>query len=108
MRVQITERRCEVPADVRRRAESQAEGLERFDSRATAAEVTFSEERHERSVELIIHIDGAPVVVGRGEAEDFRSALDRAVERARRQLKEGREQRRDHRATPLSDNAVAE
>lgn len=108
MRVQITERRCEVPAEVLRRAESQAERLERFDGRATAVEVIFSEERHQRGVEMIIHIDGAPPVVGRGEAEDFRSALDRAVERTRRQLKEGREQRRDHRPTPLSDNSVAE
>jgi ribosomal subunit interface protein len=108
VRVNITERHCEVPQRVRERTERQISGLSRYEPRATAAEVVYSDERHTRKVEVIVHIDGAEHVVGRGEAADFRSALDQVVNRLRRMLSERRDRRRDHQAPPLSDGVGVE
>lgn len=108
MRITITERHCEVPQKVRERTERQIERLARYEPRATAAEVVYSDEKHTRKVEVIVHIDGAEHVVGRGEAADFRSALDQVTDRLRRMLSERRDRRRDHQAPPLSDGVSAE
>lgn len=108
MNVTITERHCEVPQKVRDRAEAQIARLVKYEQRATAAEVVFSDERHTRKVEVIVHIDGAEHAVGRGEGNDFRSALDQVVDRLRRMLSEQRDRRRDHQAPPLSDGSTAE
>jgi ribosomal subunit interface protein len=103
VRVTTTERHCEVPKNVISRAESQTAALAKFESRATHADVIFSEEKRSRKVEIVVHVDGAPEVAGRGDGEDFRKALDRAVDRVRRQLREQRERRRDHHAPPLAE-----
>ena len=103
MNVTITERKCEVPPKVLQRAKAQVGGLSKYEQRATAAEVVFSEEKQTRKAEIIVHIDGASHVVGRGEGTDFRSALDQVVDRVRRMLREQREKRRDHQAPPLSE-----
>lgn len=108
MRIIITERRCDIPKRVRDRTEKLVQGLAKFEERATSAEVVYSDEKHTKKVEVIVHIDGAPHVVSRGEGDEFRSALDRSIERARRMLKEQREQRRDHQAPPLSETMTAE
>lgn len=108
MRITITERRCEVPRKVIDRAEAQIKSLSKYEQRATAAEVVFWDERHIRKIEVIVHIDGAAHVVGRGEGGDYRSALDQSVDRLRRMLSEQRERRRDHKAPPLSEGNIAE
>ncbi|MDX1646022.1 MAG: HPF/RaiA family ribosome-associated protein [Longimicrobiales bacterium] len=108
MRISITERRCDLPKRVRDRTESLVAGLSKFEERATSAEVIYADEKHTRKAEIIVHIDGAPNVVARGEGEEFRAALDRAIERARRMLKKQRDQRRDHQAPPLSETMSAE
>lgn len=108
MKVIITERHCEVPQKVRDRTETQIAGLAKYERRATAAEVVYWDEKHTRKVEVIVHIDGAEHVVGRGEGGDFRSALDQVVDRLRRMLSERRERRRDHQAPPLSEGTGIE
>lgn len=108
MRVTTTERHCEVPRRVLDRAESQIAALAKFEQRASHGEVIFSEEKRSRKVEVVVAVDGAPEVAARGEAEDFRKALDQAVDRVRRQLREQRERRRDHTAPPLSEGLAEE
>lgn len=105
MRVQITERHCEVPAETRERAEAQVAALDKFSPRATSAEVLFMEERVDRIVEVIVHIDGAEPVVARAEDTEFRPALDRVVDRVGRRLRKQREQRTEHQAPPRRDGA---
>jgi len=102
VRVSITERHCDVPQRVLERTEAQVGALAKYEQRASAADVVYTDEKHTRKVEVIVHIDGAPQVVGRGEGGDFRSALDQVVERLRRMLNEQRKRRRDHHAPPLS------
>ena len=108
MRISITERRCDIPKRVRDRTESVVQGLSKFEERATSAEVVYSDEKNAKKVEIIVHIDGAPHVVARGEGDGFRAALDRAIDRTKRMLKEQREQRRDHQAPPLSETMTAD
>ena len=108
MRVNTTERHCEVPRRVLDRAESQVAALAKFERNASHAEVIFTEEKRSRKVEIIVYVDGAPEIAGRGEGEDFRKALDRGVDRVRRQLRDQRERRRDHHAPPLSEGLAKE
>jgi ribosome-associated translation inhibitor RaiA len=108
VRVQVTERRCEVPKVVLARAQEQAEALTKYEQRATAAEIVFIDEKHTRRVEMIVHIDAAEPAIGHGEGRDFRSALDQSLDRVRRMLRENRERRRDHQAPPLSQGIVTE
>ena len=42
MNVTITERKCEVPAQVLERANAHVGGLSKYEQRATAAEVVFA------------------------------------------------------------------
>ena len=108
MRVQITERPCDVPNDVLERTEDQIASLSKYEQRATAAEVVFVEEKHSRNVEVIIHVDGAGPVVAHGDGAEFRSALDQAVDRLARMLRRRRKRRRDHQAPPLGDGIDGE
>jgi ribosomal subunit interface protein len=108
VRVQITERRCEVPREVLERTEAQLRALAKYEPRASAADVVYEDEKHRCGIEVLIHIDGAEPVVGHGEGADFRSALDQVVERLRRMLRRQRDRRRDHQAPPLSKGTGAE
>lgn len=103
MRVQITERHCSVTDAVLERAEERIAKLDKFDGRATHAEVVFSEEKSVRRAEGRVHVDRGSPVIAHGEGADFRSALDQLIDRLGRQLKKQHDRRRDHQATPLSE-----
>jgi putative sigma-54 modulation protein len=108
VRVQVTARHCEVPDDVRARTESQVLALAKYESRATAVDVVFSDEKHARKIELLVHIDGAEPVAAHGEGGDFRAALSEGIDRVSRMLRKQHDRRRDHKAPPLSERLVAE
>lgn len=108
MRVTITERKCNVPARVLERTESLVRGLAKYEEEAAGADVVYSDERHSKKIEIIVHIHGAPQVVARGEGDSFRSALDQSLDRAKRMLREQRDRRRDHQAPPLSETMTPE
>lgn len=105
VRVQITERHCEVPLEVRERAETDVASLDKYSPRATSAEVVFMEEKLDRIVEVIVHVDGEEPVVARAEDTEFRAALDKVVDRLSRRLTRQRELRKDHQAPPSRDRA---
>lgn len=108
MRVSITERHCDVPRKVLDRTETQVAALSKYEQRATAADVVFTEEKHGRKAEGIVHVDGAPTVTAHGEGDDFRTALDQMVDHLRRRLREQRQRRRDHQAPPLAEGLRTE
>lgn len=103
MRVQIATRRCDVDDQTLERTEELVAKLDKYDPRVTAAEVVFTEEKKDRSVEIILHIDGTAPIVGSGDGPEFRSAVDRAVERVGRMLRKQRSRHRDHQAPKLSE-----
>jgi len=108
VRVQITERHCEVPQAVLTRTQAQIQALTKYEERASSADVVYTEEKHVGKVEVIMHVDGVERVVAHGEGSNFRSALDHVIERLRRMLREQRERRLDHKAPPLSERLEAE
>ena len=105
MRVQITERHCEVPPEARERAETHVAALAKYSPRATAADVVFMEENVDRIVEVIVHVDGEEPVVARAKDTAFPAALDKVVDRLSRRLRKQRDLRKDHQATPRRDKA---
>jgi ribosomal subunit interface protein len=96
-----------VPADIRERTEAQVASLSKYSPRATAAEVIYTEEKLDKLVEVIIHIDGGQPVVAQGRNTEFRAALDQVVDRASRMLRKQRERRTDHKA-PARERAGRE
>ena len=86
MRVTITARHTDVSGDLRRRARELVERLARVAPRPEDAQVIFGDDHDVAIVELRLHVARGDVLVGRAEAADHRSALDRAAARVRRQL----------------------
>jgi len=96
LRIQIVARHCEVPDPVRQRTEEQIARLAKYDPRVSAAEVIFDEERHLRRVEAILSVDRAEPVVAKAEGEEFRTALDKVVDRLGRMVKRQRALAKSH------------
>jgi len=105
LRVQITARHCEVPSDVLERTEEQVSALSKYSPRASAADVIYMEEKLTRIAEVIVHIDGGEPIVARGEAPEFRAALDEVVDHLKRRLRRQRKRYTDHKAPPLGERA---
>lgn len=86
MRSTVTARHCEVSDDLRQRARTLIERLAKLAARAHDAQVLFGDDHGVATVELRLHTVRGRILVGRAEAVDHRTALDRAVARVRRQL----------------------
>jgi ribosomal subunit interface protein len=103
VQVRITERHVHVPKDMLARTEKRLGSLSKYHPRATSAEVVFSEEAVNRNVEIIVHVDGAQAIVASVQEAEFRTALDKALDRVARRLRKARERRTDHQAPPRRD-----
>lgn len=94
MRITITARHCEVTEHLRERARELVSRLEKIAPRLDTARVTFSEDHGEAEVELQMRGVRGQAHLARGAGGDHRTALDRAVERMRRQVRRGPARRR--------------
>lgn len=103
MRVQIAARHCDIPDSVRQRTEEQISRLTRYDPGLLSAEVVYEEEKHTRKVEVILSVKRGEPVVAQGAGEEFRTALDKAVDRLGRMLRRRRSRQTDHQAKPFSE-----
>lgn len=81
--------------------------LTKYHPRVKAAEVVFTEEKRLRQIEVILSVDGGEPVIARAEGEEFRTALDKVVDRLSRVLRRRRSVRTDHKAPPLSEGAAS-
>lgn len=108
MRIQIAARHCDIPDSVRKRTEEQVTRLAKYDPRVSSAEVVFEEEKRVRKVEIILSVDRGEPVVAHGEGEEFRTALDKVVDRLGRILKRQREQGKNHQGPRISEGAATE
>lgn len=98
MRITITTRRADVPAELRARARTLVERLGKVARRPHDAQVIFGADHGRPAVELRLHRGRNRVHVARAEARDHRTALDRAAARVRRQLDKAAPRRRRPRA----------
>lgn len=86
MRTTITARHCEIPDELRERAEQVTDKLAKAAHRPQRAEVVFDVDHGQKVVEVMLHLPRGQVQVASGEADDFRTALDRAADKIRNQL----------------------
>jgi ribosomal subunit interface protein len=86
MQTTVTARHCELSEDLKKRAEQLIERIAKRAQRAQRAQVIFEADNHRKIAEIQLSLPRGQLRVARGEAEDFRSALDRAEEKLLRQL----------------------
>ena len=103
MEVRITSRHTTLPESLRARTEELLSKLNKYDARVSVVEVIFDEEKNSKKIEGILRIDRSASIVATGEGEEFSKALSQLNERLVRQLRKLQEQRKDHRAPPLTE-----
>lgn len=86
MQTTITARHCEIPEDLKDRAEHIIGRLGSFAQRPVKCTVVFEADHKLASVEVRLHVARGKVFVATGEGPDHRTALDRAEDRLRNQL----------------------
>ena len=86
MQTTITARHCEISDALRERALTVLERLGNIASRPREATVVFDAEGTQQTAELRLHVARGEVLVAKGEADDHRTALDRAEDKIRRQV----------------------
>jgi ribosomal subunit interface protein len=108
LRIQVAARHCDIPDSVRKRTEEQLTRLAKYEPRASSAEVVYEEEKRVRKVEIILTVDRGEPVVAKAEGEEFRTALDKVVDRLGRILRRQRDQALQHKGPRLSEGATIE
>jgi ribosomal subunit interface protein len=100
MQVIVSARHTDVTDRLRKLVEDRFERLDRFEPRVLRAEVTLLEEKNRCEVEAQVSVAGSASIHAHGEARDFRTAVDRVVDRLSRQLRKNHARRRDHQGPP--------
>jgi ribosomal subunit interface protein len=98
MQTTITARHCEINEALRERARSVVERLGVLAHRPIESNVVFDTDGNRATAELRLHASRGELLVARGEADDHRTALDRAEEKLRRQLDKDRDNRKARRS----------
>jgi len=86
MRVTMTKRHCEISDELKSRANKLIEKLEKIANRPQSAEIIFDEDHGAKMVEIVFVLPRGQTKVAKAEANDFRTALDRAADKVRNQL----------------------
>ena len=94
MQTTITARHTEISEALRERALTVVERLGNIASRPIEATVVFDTEGLQQTAELRLHVPRGEVLVAKAEADDHRTALDRAEQKLRRQVEKTARPRR--------------
>ena len=86
MQTTITARHCEISDALRDRARTVVERLGVFARRPIESAVVFGTDGGQATAELRLYVARGELLVARGDADDHRTALDRAEEKLRHQL----------------------
>lgn len=103
MRIAITARHRQIPDELRARARTLLERLERIAPRAHDARVLFDGDHGRATVEVRLHTARGQMHVGSASGADHRTALDRAAAKVRRQLDKAPIRRRGVGARPARE-----
>lgn len=87
MQVNITARHCEIPDALRTRAESVLDRLGNYGLELVEGAVVFDVEAMSQRAEVRLRAATGDMVVAKDHGPDHRTALDRAEEKLKRQLK---------------------
>ncbi|WP_419935449.1 ribosome hibernation-promoting factor, HPF/YfiA family [Candidatus Palauibacter sp.] len=102
MKTIITARNTDV-SDLRDVIEARFQRLERFEPRASRAEIVFTREKLSVRAAAVVSVDRARPVHGEAEGPDPRTALDRLTEKLGNQLRRNHDRYREHAAPPLDE-----
>ncbi|HUG39129.1 MAG TPA: ribosome-associated translation inhibitor RaiA [Longimicrobiales bacterium] len=102
MDVQITIRRGRAGEGFRALAEEKARKLEKYEPRLIRVELLFERDGGRSVGEVRAMVPGLPALVSKAEAESRRTALDRVMQKAARQLRKERSRRVEHKALPVT------
>jgi ribosomal subunit interface protein len=94
MRITITARHCEIPDELRMRAQTLLQRLAKLARRSLDGQVLFVADHGTPTVEVRLHAARGAVHVSTAGGSDHRTALDRAVAKVRRQLDKAAARRR--------------
>lgn len=86
IRITVTARHSEIPDELREHAEALVEKAAKMAYRPQHAEVIFDADHGKRVVEIHLTMTRGRVDVAHAESDDFRVALDSAVQKLRGQL----------------------
>ena len=93
MQVIVSARNCDVTDTLRETVVRSFDRLERYEPRATRAEVRLVDEKDGCKVDASINIHGSGMVHASAAAADPRTAVDRTVAKLARQLKRNHSRR---------------
>jgi ribosomal subunit interface protein len=108
MKISITARRFELSDSLRKHVEGRFSGLERYNHRMSRLEVTLTEEKRQKRVEVRAAVDGDVDIHAETTAADFRTAVNRVSDKLARQLRRRRDRRTDHQAPRLGQEIQSE
>ncbi|RMG32611.1 MAG: ribosome-associated translation inhibitor RaiA [Planctomycetota bacterium] len=100
MQVKVTGRHMGVSDGLRSYCEQKAERLARYFNRVREVEVIFDGVDGRHRVELVVHADGAGPFVAHCEHDDAYAAVDLAVDKAERQIRDHKERVRNRKHPP--------
>lgn len=86
MQITVTARHCEIPDDLRERALELVDRVARFAHRPQHVEVVFDDDHQRKVVELRMYLPQGKTHIATAEETDFRTALDRALDKLRSQF----------------------
>lgn len=108
MQLILTARHFKLSDDLRSFVEERLDRLERFESRASRAEITITQEKNGFDAEALVSVDRADRVHARASAGDARSAVDRMIEKLSVQLRRLHDRHHEHQAPPLDEIVAAD
>ena len=105
MRTTVTARHCEIPDELKERAEDLLTKIAKIATRPQHAQVIFDADHGRKVVELHLSLTRGRVKIAADEADDFQSALDGAVHKLRSQLGKNAQRRPRRPATRSSTSS---
>jgi len=105
MKTKVTSRHVDLDESLRGYVEERLSRLNRYFDRVDEAHVVLSSEGHRKVADVTVHVAKA-VIVSEQDADDLRSAFDRAMEKVERQIKKHKDRVRDRKhGLPMSEAA---
>ncbi|MEX0907190.1 MAG: HPF/RaiA family ribosome-associated protein [Gemmatimonadota bacterium] len=101
MEFTVHARHGKVPDSLRNQAVRRFGRLEKIDNRITSGTIVFDGAPSGRRVEARLYLAGGPPIVGHGEGNTMRGAMEGALHRLERQLKRRRRRMIDRRSRPV-------
>jgi putative sigma-54 modulation protein len=106
MRIDLTCRHCKLDPDLKSYVEEKVSHLSRYFDRVDEAHVVFDVEGHRRIADVTVHASRA-VISSEQQAEDMRTAFDRALDKVERQIRRYKGRVRNHKGVePTADVAA--